>query len=331
MTDTPDERFEASDQRGTGPSGWQVIAVVGPTAVGKTAVAEQVAQRLHGEIVSADSMQVYRRMDIGTAKPPVSERTVPYHLVDVVDPGEPYSAALYQESSRRAIDDILARGRTPVVCGGTGLYLRAALDEFSFPSGEQTSPSRAHFESLAEDVGPEALHQLLRETDPASAALIHPRNVRRTIRALEMAQQGVSYAEQAEGFSARREHYVTLYFGLRMYREQLYRRIDARVDAMIENGLLSEVAALLQAGFRDALTAQQAIGYKEFVPVIEEGAPLDVAIAEVKQATRRYAKRQLTWFRADPRVRWIDVDDLDASEIADLVVSCARSSTAPED
>jgi tRNA dimethylallyltransferase len=300
----------------------RVLAVVGPTAVGKTAIAEEVAVRLGGEIVSADSMQVYRGMDIGTAKPPLAERRVPYHCLDLAEPGEPFSAALYQRAARAAIEDTAGRGKLPVVAGGTGLYVRAALDRMEFPAGEQEGNGvRAQFEEFAAAHGPEALHALLAERDPASAAELHPNNVRRVIRALEMLEEGVSYAEQRAGFATRESVYDTQYVGLTMEREQLYERIDARVDAMIEGGLLGEVRGLLDAGLRDALTASQAIGYKEFVPVIEEGADLGEAVAAVKRATRRYAKRQLTWFRADPRVRWIDVGNLTVTEAADRAMA----------
>lgn len=301
------------------PSSTRVLAVVGPTAVGKTALAEELAVRLGGEIVSADSMQVYRRMDVGTAKPPIAERRVRYHGLDLADPGEPFSAALFQRASRAAIDDITSRGMLPVVAGGTGLYVRAALDAMDFPAGEQAeNPVRARYEAYAAAHGGAALHALLAERDPDSAAAIHPNNVRRVVRALEMADEGVSYAEQVAGFSARESVYDTRFVGLTMDRERLYARIDQRVDTMLAGGLLGEVEGLLAEGFRDALTAAQAIGYKELVPVIEGGADLDEAVAAIKQATRRYAKRQLTWFRADSRVRWIDVTELSLAQAADI-------------
>jgi len=286
----------------------RVLAVVGPTAVGKTALAEALAARLSGEIVSADSMQVYRRMDIGTAKPPVDERRVPYHCIDLVEPGEPFSAALFQRAARRAIADITSRGGLPVLAGGTGLYVRAALDPMRFPSGaQQANPVRERWEAYAAEHGAEALHVLLAERDPDSAAAIHPNNVRRVVRALEMAEEGVSYAEHLAGLSVRESVYDARFIGLTMQRELLYERVDARVDRMIAQGLLGEVVDLLANGLREALTATQAIGYKELVPVVEGTASLDDAIAAIKQATRRYAKRQLTWFRADPRVIWLDV------------------------
>ncbi|MGB4592949.1 MAG: tRNA (adenosine(37)-N6)-dimethylallyltransferase MiaA [Coriobacteriia bacterium] len=311
----------------------RVIAIVGPTAVGKSAVAEHLSHRLGGEIVSADSMQVYRGMDIGTAKTPAGERAVPLHCVDVADPGTAFSAAVYQRIARDAIDDILGRGLLPVVCGGTGLYVRAALDDFEFPTGDGSTPSRQRLEALADVIGPDALHQRLASIDPSSAARIHPNNLRRTIRALEMAEEGASYAEQAERFSVRRSVYDTAFIGLRMDRDRLYARIDERVDAMMASGLLDEVRRLIDAGHRDAVTATQAIGYKELVPVVEQGAPEDEAVATIKQATRRYAKRQLTWFRADPRVVWLDVTELSSSEATahtlDLVESLVHVSPAP--
>lgn len=296
----------------------RVLAVVGPTAVGKSDVAEGLATLEDGEIVSADSMQVYRGMNVGTAKTPIELRRVPHHCVDVVEPGAAYSAALFQACARDAIAEISTRGRMPVVVGGTGLYVRAAIDDWHFPTGDQVGgPMRGRLDALAGDLGPEGLHLYLKQRDPAAAALIHPNNVRRVIRALEMAESGVSYAQQAEGFGERRSIYDVCLLGLTMDRAALYSRIDQRVDRMVEAGLVSEVRRLLDAGLRDALTAQHAIGYKELVPVIEDGFPLDDATQQIKRATRRYAKRQLTWFRADPRIHWIDVTDLSLSEAID--------------
>jgi tRNA dimethylallyltransferase len=240
---------------------------------------------------------------------------VPYHCIDLVDPGEPYSAALYQRDARAAIADITSRGALPVLCGGTGLYVRAALDDWDFPAGEADSPARDRWEAASRDLGPERLHAALAARDPAAAALIHSNNVRRVVRALEMLDEGTSYAAQAAGFAERTSIYDAAILGLTMDRARLYERIDQRVVAMLSAGLLDEVARLLAAGYRDALAAAQAIGYKELVPVVEERADLDEAAATVKQATRRYAKRQLTWFRADPRVRWLDVTDMSPADV----------------
>lgn len=307
-----------------------VVAIVGPTGVGKSAVAESVAVALGGEIVSADSMQVYRGLDIGTAKTPVAERRVPYHCIDLVDPRQPYSAALFQTDARSAIDGIRERADTPVVVGGTGLYIRAALDAMDFPTGETGSPVRARLEERARDGGGAALYAELASLDPESAALIHPNNTRRVIRALEMLHEGRQYAHQESGFSTRRSHYpVTRYFGLTLQRTTLYSRIDDRVDAMLENGLLHEIASLVAAGLEDALTSLQAIGYKELLPVVTSGADLAAAVASVKQATRRYAKRQLTWFRADPRIEWVEMDGLAPHEGAERILHLLESSEVP--
>lgn len=296
----------------------RVLAIVGPTAVGKTALAEELAVRLGGEIVSADSMQVYRGMDVGTAKPAPAERRVAYHCIDLAEPGEPFSAALFQGCARDAIGDLAARGMLPVVAGGTGLYVRAALDDLEFPAGEQAdNPVREQWEAFAAENGAEALHAELARRDPASAALIHPNNVRRVVRAFEFLADDTTYAAQHAGFSARESVYEARFIGLTMDRQLLYRRIDERVDAMLAAGLLGEVEGLLARGLRSALTATQAIGYKELVPVLEHGEPLDEAVAAIKQASRRYAKRQLTWFRADPRVRWLDVTESTLERAAD--------------
>lgn len=297
-----------------------VIAVVGPTASGKSAVADLVAEALGSEVVSADAMQVYRGMDIGTAKTPVSERRVPLLLVDVADPTEPYSAALYQRDSRRAIDRLRAEGRVPVLCGGTGLYVRAALDEMEFPRGEVDGAARQRYQDLAGKLGPEGVHALLAERDPESAALIHPHNVRRVVRALEMLDEGVSYARQSAGFSEPREHYPSLQFALIMDRARLYARIDARVDAMMRAGLLDEVRGLMDAGAADALTSRQAIGYKELIDALEGRCTIGEAVDLIKLRSRRYAKRQLSWFRRDPRITWLDMDVLDADGAARFIV-----------
>ncbi|MDZ4169420.1 MAG: tRNA (adenosine(37)-N6)-dimethylallyltransferase MiaA [Coriobacteriia bacterium] len=294
----------------------RVLAVVGPTCVGKSDVAERLALADDGEIVSADAMQVYRGMDIGTAKPSLTKRMVPYHCVDLVDPGTPYSAALFQRDAREAIAGCAARGRLPIVCGGTGLYVRAALDPLSFPppAERDADTTRERYGALAAELGPQGLHALLADRDPKSAALIHPNNVRRVLRALEMADEGVSYATQACGFSERTSIFAAAFLGLTMERRALYERIDRRVDSMMAAGLLAEVELLVRSGFREALTAAQAIGYKEFVPVLDGALSVDEAVASVKMATRRYAKRQLTWFRADERIRWVDVTDLSPAE-----------------
>ncbi|MHB1323130.1 MAG: tRNA (adenosine(37)-N6)-dimethylallyltransferase MiaA [Coriobacteriia bacterium] len=303
------------------------IAIVGPTAVGKTAAGEVIAASIGGEIVSADSMQVYRGMDIGTAKTSAEDRKVAHHCIDLVVPGEPYSAALFQRDARDSIAEILARGLTPVVVGGTGLYVRAALDQFDFPQGDVSGDIRARIERRARVIGPEALHAELAEVDPDAARLIHPNNVRRTVRALEMLSAGRRYSDQASGFRARVDHYPgTVFLGLMMERAALYDRVDRRVDAMVPAGLLGEVERLVAAGYREALTSMQAISYKELLPVLDRTVSLDEAVEDIKRATRRYAKRQLTWFRADPRIRWIDVTCQSPDQAAEAALHLLESS-----
>jgi len=284
----------------------QVIAILGPTGAGKSSVGQLLAEQLDGEIISADSMQVYRGMDIGTAKVPPARRSVRYHCIDLVEPGENFSAALYQECARQAIVDIDSRGQRSFMVGGTGLYVRAALDDFLFPAGDVSSESRLRLEAEAERFGAHEMHSRLAAVDPESAKLIHPNNLRRTLRALEMASQGCSYAKQHSGFAEYRDVFKTLRFGLNMERTALYQAIEQRVESMLESGLLDEVATLLDRGFHKAVTSAQAIGYKEFVPVLEGRTSLFEATSAVIQATRRYAKRQISWFRRDERIVWID-------------------------
>ena len=284
-----------------------VIAIVGATGTGKSDLAERIAENLHLSVISADSMQVYRRMDIGTAKVAPDERRVSYHGIDLIDPGEAYSAACYQSYARDVIEAEHRAGRPALLCGGSGLYIRAACDDFDFAEGTLAdNPSRRRYELLADEEGGEALHRLLEERDPESAALIHPHNVRRMVRALELNEAGRSYARSTEGMSTYHAIYPALFIGIRYDRPQLYRRIDARVDDMMSQGLLDEVKGLVDDGYRDALTAMQAIGYKEFFPVLDGKVGLPEAVEDVKRATRRFAKRQGTWFGRDARIVWLD-------------------------
>lgn len=299
-----------------------VICIVGPTASGKTDAAQLVAAAVGGEVVSADSMQIYRGMDIGTGKLPADERIVPHHGFDLVDPGEPYSAALFQSFARAAFLDISDRDRQPVLCGGTGLYVRAAIDDYAFPAGEQKdNPVRVRWTAFAEQHGAQALWEELERRDPASAAVLHPNNIRRVVRAFELLAEGRSYAEQKRNLAAIGEAVPSVQFGLAVDPAVLAARIDARVDAMVAAGLVEEVRNLMSAGFREGITAPQAIGYKEIVEALEGRCTLDEAVAAIKQATRRYAKRQRTWFRRDERIRWVNADTGDARRVADEIIS----------
>lgn len=298
-----------------------VICIVGPTASGKTDAAQIVAAALDGEVVSADSMQIYRGMDIGTGKLPAEERIVPHHGFDLVDPGEPYSAALFQDFARAAFLDIENRGRRSVLCGGTGLYVRAAIDAYEFPAGDQeANPVREQWTAFAEKHGAQALWDELYRRDPASAEVLHPNNVRRVVRAFELLEEGRSYAEQKRNLAVIPEAVPSVQFGLAVDPAILAARIDARVDAMVAAGLVEEVRGLMDAGFREGVTAPQAIGYKEIVAALEGRCTMEDAVAAIKQATRRYAKRQRTWFRRDDRIRWIDADAGDAQAIADEIL-----------
>lgn len=293
------------------------VAIVGPTAVGKSDVADRLASRLSSEVLSCDAMQIYRGMDIGTAKMMPEERSVPLRLVDIVDPGVAYSAALYQSDARAHIERLLGEQRLPVFCGGTGLYLKAALDEMDFPSGELEDERRAGYQELAERIGEKAMHALLAERDPESAAVIHPHNVRRVIRALEMHDDGVSYAQQKSKFSVPHERYHAMWFGLTRSREVLYERINLRVDLMFEQGLVDEVRGLMDQGLGDALTSMQAIGYKEIIDALRGAIAMDEARELIKMRSRRYAKRQLSWFKRDDRIVWFDMDEFTIDEVVD--------------
>ncbi len=301
-------------------SAYRVISVVGPTACGKSALADEVCLRLGGEVVSADSMQVYRGMDIGTAKTPAGERRVPLHCIDLVDIGQAYSAALFARDAHACIDGLLARDAVPVVCGGTGLYVRAALEEMDFPAGEQQdNETRARYEELAAQMGNDAFHALLAERDPDSAALIHPNNTRRVVRAFELLEQGSSYASEHETLHVRVDRYPTLHVGLTMPRDALYKRIDARVDKMMSLGLVEEVRGLMDAGLSEALTSRQAIGYKEIIEALQGKISMAQAVEQIKRSSRRYAKRQYTWFGADKRIVWLDVSDTSGDRLAEDV------------
>jgi tRNA dimethylallyltransferase len=285
-----------------------ILALVGPTACGKTEAAVAVAERLGAEIVSCDAMLFYRGMDVGTAKPSARERgRVRHHLIDVAEPTERFSVAAYQKLAARAVEEIEARGRLALLVGGSGLYFRGAVDGLRFPA---TDPgTRRLLETEGSAVGAEALHQRLASFDPAAAARIGPSNLRRTVRALEVA------AITGRPFSA---HYraweeyspdMVRAAGIEMKREVLHRRIETRARAMFAGGLLEETRALMDSGRGAFLTAFQAIGYAEAMAHLQGLLALDEAVARTIRRTKALARRQLAWFRRDPRVRWLSVDD----------------------
>lgn len=286
-----------------------VGVLCGPTAVGKTVLAVELAEQLQAEIICADSRTVYRRMDIGTAKPDAALRArVPHHLLDVVEPGETFTVADFQRLARRAMQDIRSRGRSALIVGGTGLYIRALIDDLSIP---RVPPDRALRDRLlAEEraAGPGTLHRRLTALDPLAASRIHPANVRRVVRALEVIEAtGCPISEQQRRGA---QAMPAIMVGLVADRAELYRWIDARVDAQLAAGLADETRRLLAAGVPLTAPSMQALGYKELAGWLGGAWGYEDAVRLLKRNTRRYAKRQLTWFRRDPRIRWIDVTGL---------------------
>jgi tRNA dimethylallyltransferase len=285
----------------------KLLIICGPTASGKSDLALVLARELGAEIVNADSMQIYRGMDIGTAKPSTEQRAeIPHHLIDVVDPDLPFSAANFVEAADIAIRDITGRGKRVIVAGGTGLYIRALLGGLvDSPGG--SSDLRDALREEARQLGNEAMLEKLRQVDPDSAQRMHPNNLVRIIRALEVQQlTGIplSRHQQEHGFGTRR--YESLQIGINVERQELYRRIDARVERMLAEGLMNEVQRLLAAGCGRDLKAMRAIGYKEAVACLAGECSPEEAEQLVKRDTRRYAKRQLTWFKADKNIIWLE-------------------------
>ena len=294
-----------------------VCCIVGPTASGKTDLAQELARLHDGEVVSADSMQIYRGMDIGTGKIPESERKVAHYGLDLVDPGEPFSAALFQEYARTCFLEIASRRKNPFLCGGTGFYVRAAIDAYDFPAGEQVdNPLRNCLNDFASENGAHALWQKLRDVDSESADLIPENDVKRVVRAFELLEDGTTYAQQKRALATLPQLVPAVFIGLSVDPDTLRQRIDNRVDNMVRDGLIAEVEGLLHKGFRDGITAPQAIGYKEIVAALDGHSTLEEAIDQIKIATRRYAKRQRTWFRKDQRINWIDATDFNLEKLA---------------
>ena len=290
------------------PQSNKIVCVVGPTACGKTKLGIELAKKFHGEVVSADSMQIYRGMTIGTAAPtPEEMEGVPHHMVAVADPAEQWSAARYAEAATAVIDDILSRGKLPVLVGGTGLWLDAVVRGHGFAGGHAGGEERARLQRELEEGGIEPLLQELSRVDPESAARLHPADTKRILRALEVWREtGKTISEHNAETKAVPPRYEAVYIGLRFAdREDMRSLIDLRVDKMVEQGLLEEVRQLLQTLPRDA-TALQAIGYKEFLGVLEGERTEAEAIEEVKLRSRQYAKRQLTWLRRNPEIHWFE-------------------------
>lgn len=285
----------------------KVIVIVGPTASGKTGCAVELAVRLDGEIVSADSMQLYKYMDIGSAKPTPEERVRAVHyLVDAIEPDRPFSVAEYRKMAGACIDEIAERGKVPIVAGGTGLYIHSIVSEMDFSGVQPDTARREELRRLSEEQGTAALHEILEKLDPVAAERIHPNNRKKTIRAIEAAEKGrrMRPFEQAEPGSG---EYDCLMFGLKRDREILYDRINRRVDEMVADGLVEEVRGLMARGLRTEDISMKGIGYKEIIAYLEGEYDLEEALRLVKRNTRRYAKRQMTWFRRYEDLIWYDL------------------------
>lgn len=286
----------------------RVLCVVGPTASGKTKMAVALARRFGGEVVSVDSMQIYRGMTIGTAAPTAEEMEgVPHHMIAVADPAEQWSAARFCQAADACIQDILSRGKLPVLAGGTGLYLDALIRGDDFAPGSQGGEVQLRLQRELREQGPEALLERLRTVDPETAGRLHLRDEKRILRALEIYEQtGEPMSLRDRRGRQRPDRYEAVYIGLSFRdREDLRRRIDRRVDDMVRQGLLQEVQDLLDSGLPRDATALQAIGYKQFLAVADGAATTDQAVEEVKLRSRQYAKRQLTWLRRNPDIHWI--------------------------
>ncbi len=304
-----------------------IIAIVGPTAVGKSELSMILASKLDGEIVSIDSMQIYRGLDIGTAKPGPQERgETPHHMIDIIDPSESYSVAKFQVAARESIGDIIERGKTPILAGGSGLHLRAVVDDLRFPPGELSSCEREKLSSTEETT---LLFNRLHELDPDAASKIHPNNRTRIIRALEAALISGKFSQEETDWAAYSSIYEDIFFfGLTMEREELYEKIEVRVDEMFQKGLIDEVRLLLESGRLSSKTALQAIAYKEMAAHIRGELDLDQAKELIKKRTRNFAKRQYTWFKRDPRIKWLHRKDADLSKIAETIIEDLRNKEA---
>lgn len=302
----------------------QVVGIVGPTAIGKSELALFLAQQLDGELANADSRQVYRYMDIGTAKPSPEERaSVPHHLIDLIEPSDTFSLALFQRLAYAAIEDILSRGKLPLLIGGTGLYFWAVVEAWHVPEVSPNPDRRRRLEEIVAEQGVEPLYHQLQELDPEAARKIDPRNVRRVIRALEVCEATNTPFSQLQG--KKQAPFDTLILGLTTSREELYRRIDERADRMIEQGLVAEVETLAKMGYGFDLPAMSSLGYKQIGQYLQGEIDLPTAIRQMKFQTHRFARHQYAWFHLnDPRIHWLDIQD----DFRDQVLRLAREGLA---
>lgn len=306
-----------------------MIVLTGPTAVGKTKLSIALAKAVDGEIISADSMQVYRHMDIGSAKVTAEEmRGVPHHMIDILEPWDTFNVVVFQKLCKKALQEIYGRGHIPIVTGGTGFYIQALLRDIDFTENEEDTEYRAYLEQLAEREGAEALHRMLVETDPEAAKAIHSNNVKRTIRALEyfkLTGQKISVHNERE--KEKENAYNSCYFVLNDLRERLYGRIEQRIDEMLEQGLVDEVKKLREMGCHRGMVSMQGLGYKEILSYIEGECTYEQAVEVLKRNTRHFAKRQLTWFRRENGVIWINKNEFgyDEQRILDFILETLRN------
>ena len=290
-----------------------LVILTGPTAVGKTAASIGLAKAIGGEIISADSMQVYKEMDIGSAKiRPEEMDGVPHHLVDVLDPSENFNVVLFQQMAKEAMEGIYARGRIPVLVGGTGFYIQAVTGDIDFTVHGEDTTYRRMLEEKAKTEGAQVLHEMLAAVDPASAEAIHANNVKRVIRALEYYQQtGKPISQHNEEQRQKESPYNLAYFVLNDDRSRLYERIDARIDQMLDEGLIDEVKALKEMGYHKGMVSMQGLGYKEILSYLDGTWSLEEAVYVLKRDTRHFAKRQITWFKRERDVIWLNKNEFD--------------------
>ena len=293
-----------------------MIVLTGPTAVGKTKLSIALAKAVNGEIISADSMQVYRHMDIGSAKITAEEmQGIPHHLIDVLEPWDEFNVVVFKEMCEKCLEGIYERGHIPIVTGGTGFYIQALLKDIDFTENEEDKSYREQLEKLADENGAEYLHQMLLEVDPASGNAIHANNIKRTIRALEFYHlTGEKISEHNEKEKEKGTAYNSCYFVLNAPRDLLYNRIEQRIDEMLDMGLVEEVKALRDMGCHRGMVSMQGLGYKEILAYLEGEISLETAVEILKRDTRHFAKRQLTWFRREQDVIWVNKDAFEYNE-----------------
>lgn len=290
-----------------------LVILLGPTAVGKTDSSIELAKKLNGEIISADSMQIYKYMNVGTAKPTLEEMgDVKHHLVDIIFPDEEFSVAVFRNMAEECIDDILSRNKLPIVAGGTGLYINSLTHNLDFTETISDSKYRESMQKLAQEYGNSYIHNILKAVDPESFERLHENDTRRIIRALEVYKYTGKTISQFQKESKNKAiDFDLCVVGLTMDRQKLYERINMRVDNMINEGLVDEVLSLLRKGYSKNLTSMQGLGYKEIIAYIEGECSLEGAVEKLKQNTRHFAKRQLTWFRREQGIHWINVDNFE--------------------